>query len=170
VNRKGKITLGWARMDIDLDGGEALIEEIQNDWIRDALDVQKRLKRYSDWGRKALIRGMMYGAKCNFTQLNRYVDLILKPYVSDWDEAILCAAIRFIHTELGIRRIFYHTFDSGRRIKGICGSPPRSLYTSLPKKFCFRVTEQCPEFLRHKLYRKIRSARRREYRFFELEI
>lgn len=27
-------TLAWARLDIDLDGGEALIEELQSDWVR----------------------------------------------------------------------------------------------------------------------------------------
>jgi hypothetical protein len=132
--------------------------------------MRKWFKRYHDLGRKTHIRRMMHGAKCSLAQMNRYVDRILKPFTASWDEAILCAAIRFIRAELGIRKIFYHTFESGKRIKSICGSPPRSLYTTLPKKFCFRRTRQCPEFLRHKLYPRIRSAKRPEYRFFVLEI
>ena len=34
---EGFHTLAWSRMDIDMDNGEALIEEIQNDWVRTAL-------------------------------------------------------------------------------------------------------------------------------------
>ena len=32
----GELTLAWSRIDLDLDRGEALVEEIQSDWVRDA--------------------------------------------------------------------------------------------------------------------------------------
>ncbi len=54
----------------------------------------------------------------------------------------------FLRTELGIRRIFYHTFDSGVKLNRIAGTrPPRSLYTRLPSRFCFRETCVPPSFL-----------------------
>jgi hypothetical protein len=133
INKTGRRTLAWARIDIDLDAGEALIEEIQNDWIRRAL------------------RSWRYGRpKTNATRraLARYIRDILAPHVQIWDEAILAATIWFLRTELGVRRIFYHTFESGARLKRISGTkPPRSLYTRLPSRFCFHETCVPPGFL-----------------------
>jgi hypothetical protein len=57
------------------------------------------------------------GTACDRKSLDRYVKDILQPHISVWDEAILCATIWFLDTELGIRRIFYHTFDSGNRLE-----------------------------------------------------
>lgn len=44
VQRKGqrgfdRDTLAWARIDLDFDAGEALIEEVQSDWVREAIDM-----------------------------------------------------------------------------------------------------------------------------------
>jgi hypothetical protein len=38
-------TLAWSRLDIDFDLGEVLIEEIQNDWVRDVAWLRKWLDR-----------------------------------------------------------------------------------------------------------------------------
>jgi len=73
--------------------------------------------------------------------------------------------------ELGVRRIFYHTHNSGSMLKSIYGSkPPRSIYTVLPRKFCFTETDERPEFLRER--RKSRAARERapKLRFFEMNL
>ncbi|MBB3698187.1 hypothetical protein KMW28_17485 [Flammeovirga yaeyamensis] len=37
-------TMAWSRLDFNLDTGEAFIEEIQNDWLRDALDTHRKIK------------------------------------------------------------------------------------------------------------------------------
>lgn len=70
-------------------------------------------------------------------------------YKRVWAEAMLCATIEFIHFELGIERIFLHTARSGWQVKMMdhTWQPPRSLYSDLPKKFCFKQTWAAPEFL-----------------------
>ncbi|MCP4378833.1 MAG: hypothetical protein GY794_21985 [bacterium] len=133
INEAGRHTLAWARIDIDLDAGEALIEEIQNDWIRNALQSWRH--GWPETNAKPIA-------------MARYLRDVLSPHMRIWDEAILSAAIWFLRSELGVRRIFYHTFESGTRLKQIDGTkPPRSLYTRLPNRFCFRETCVPPSFL-----------------------
>lgn len=68
-----------------------------------------------------------------------------------WDEAMLASAIWFLKEEIGITRIYYHTFEFGSQWKCITGmQPPRSLYTRLPDRFCFEKTRQVPHFLKQK--------------------
>ena len=38
-------TLAWARIDLDLVSSEALVEEIQSDWVRCANRLKRRLSR-----------------------------------------------------------------------------------------------------------------------------
>ena len=126
-----ELTLAWARIDLDLETGEALIEEIQSDWVRDADAYAYRNKDNAeeDW--------------------DKYIEQVLKPETRKWPEAMLTAAVWFLAVEMGIRTIFYHTHESGSKLKRIGGSaPPRSLYTSLPKKFCFELTHNGPLFIR----------------------
>jgi hypothetical protein len=87
---------------------------------------------------------------------------VLAPFINLWSEAMLTAAIRFIYTELGINSIYYHTHESGQKIKRVCcGAPPRSLYSDLPRNFCFQVTDEDPEFIKNDRYfiRKTRSLK-----------
>lgn len=140
VSRKGRCTLAWSRMDIDLENDEALIEEVQNDWIRKALAVRKMATR----GRDAL---RYKGMRVRIVDIFRYVDTFLAPHMKVWDEAMLAATIWFLRKEIGIKRIYYHTHESGAALKRINYSkPPRSLYTSLPKRFCFEPTGERPAF------------------------
>ena len=126
-----ELTLAWARIDLDLETGEALIEEIQSDWVRDAgvYAYRNRDNAEEDW--------------------EKYIDQVLRPDTRKWPEAMLTAAVWFLAVEMGIRTIFYHTHESGTKLKRISGNPPpRSLYTSLPKKFCFELTHNGPLFIR----------------------
>ena len=60
----------------------------------------------------------------------------------------LAATLWFLRRELGIRRIFYHTFETGNWLKGLRDyKPPRSIYTDLPKQFCFQETYNPPSFI-----------------------
>jgi hypothetical protein len=147
VRTKGYNTMAWARIDIDFESGEALIEEIQSDWIRlaqhHALDAREMIDEGGNgnmqiWGCDGIFQ-------CGAKRLVSYVDEVLQPYAEIWDEVVLAAAIEFLLGEIGIRRIFYHTFDGGNRLKGTY--PPRSLYTTLPRRFCFREVGECPAFL-----------------------
>ena len=127
VNRSYK-TMAWCRMDIDFDRDQVLIEEIQNDWIRYAIDAHK---------------------EGDDKDLSEYVDNVLKPYRQSWDEAMLSAAIQFIKEDLGIGHIYYHTNTCGYILKNISKDdrPPESLYKKLPKRFCFELVEHGPTFL-----------------------
>lgn len=135
-------TLAWARIDLDLDSGEALIEEIQSDWVRRVKDCLNGIKLgkkpwYMDW------------CKCKADDFVIYAENVLAPFNALWSEAMLTAAIHFIYTELGIDRIYYHTYETGLKIKRVCcGGPPRSLYSDLPKRFCFELTDEDPEFIK----------------------
>jgi hypothetical protein len=126
----GEITLAWARVDLSLDTSEALIEEVQSDWVRDAL-----------W-----LAGL---GDEEAGEWETYVEKELQPRLKTWGETMLTATIWFLAEEIGIKTIFYHTFETGARLKHLEESlPPRSIYTQLPKKFCFRKTHNGPLFLR----------------------
>lgn len=138
----GELTLAWARIDLEMDRGEALVEEIQSDWVRDA-------KSYARWG----------GSSEDLNRWQVYCDTLLAPYVKLWDECMLAAAVWFLVEEIGIRRVFYHTYKSGAQLKHIEGRlPPRSLYTRLPRRFCFEETCNGPTFLRDVEDRGLRKA------------
>lgn len=130
-------TLGWARIDLDLETGEALIEEIQSDWIRDALSC----KRYFD--QKQVRQGHE-----KYKDLIQYCDTVVKQLSPIWDEAILTSALWFLREEIGIKTVWYHTYDTGVQLKKIkyC-KPPKSVYSTLPKRFCFTRTNEHPDFL-----------------------
>ena len=131
-------TLAWSRIDIDLARDEALIEEIQTDWIREALKARRRAEKYCG-------SILLYGDRVISDKVKKYVDVVLAPHIKVWDEAMLAATIWFLREEIGISRIYYHTHESGAALKRInyC-KPPRSLYTKLPKRFCFKETDERP--------------------------
>lgn len=139
-------TLAWARLDIDFDTNEVLIEEIQSDWVRKAkammLDAQKYCdddNLFSDW----------WDVEGKASNVIKYVKQELLPYTKMWDEAVLAATIDFVRNELGISRVYYHSFESGPALKCIDGNSPRNLYTKLPKRFCFEKTDESPMFLQN---------------------
>ncbi len=143
-------TLAWARIDFDFETNEALIEELQTDWLRIARRKLKQLERTKG-------RYYLYGTDTTPKKLKTYLESVLLTYGKIWDEAMLMAAMQFIRQELGINKIYIHTPDTGAAVKKIkYRQPPRSLYTTLPRKFCFAQTEQAPEFLyQSRAFRKL---------------
>ena len=124
-----ELTLAWARLDVDLGAGEALVEEVQNDWIRLALWWKYRLKNLSRCSRpvrRRLLTNCLGTPDADRGRLFRYVDEVLQPHIAVWDEAMLTATLRFLREDLGIRRIFYHTFDGGNRLKALRYAPQKS--------------------------------------------
>ena len=157
-------TLAWARLDIDLDTGEALIEEIQNDWLRNAKEMMRLLEQNR-------LRYLLYYGDTTPEQLRRYYQQEVQPHERVWDEAILAAALWFIRKELGISRIYYHTFASGNIMKQLRGSyPPRSLYTKLPRRFGFQQTDEAPQFLRQDKYLKKTFKKHQHLKWFLLNL
>lgn len=136
-------TLSWARIDIDFDYDEAIIEEIQTDWIRIAknekVTIEKKLKENE----------MCFEEKKKMQNIIKYMDNTLNSHLKLWDEATMAASIWFLKEVTGIGKIFYHTYESGNKLKGLGNhKPPKSLYKTLPEKFAFRLTENVPLFLK----------------------
>lgn len=134
--RPDQLTLAWARIDLDLENREALIEEVQSDWVREAEDT------------------VAYGwdlpeASGSAAQIETYVRYALKPISGIWAEAMLTAAIWVLRETLKIGRIFYYDYETSSLCKhgAPLGTGPRSLYTDLPKKFCFERVSGAPRFL-----------------------
>ncbi|ODS24036.1 hypothetical protein AB835_05810 [Candidatus Endobugula sertula] len=147
IRRGYRKTLSWVRIDADLSTGEALIEEVQNDWLRDVNRDLEHVNKHLSKENTAKPGDVINGIHCEYGDIKEYAEVILKPYKTLWAELSLAAAIRFIRNELGISIIYYHTFDTGRKIKKIYDLPPKSMYTSLPKQFGFEVTNESPMFL-----------------------
>lgn len=151
-------TVAWIRIDCDFDSGEALIEEIQSDWIR---DLRESLSELNDKKENKPTKQKSKKLQ-RLTKRERYWRNAENYLSKTWSEAALTAAIRFIREDLGMNQIYYHTFDTGCLLKGLAegySQPPRSLYTDLPRKFGMQKTHYTPSFL-HKSDR-YRSAKQK---------
>ncbi|HEX4826190.1 MAG TPA: hypothetical protein VFV19_17960 [Candidatus Polarisedimenticolaceae bacterium] len=148
VNEDGLHTMAWARLDIDGKHGEALIEEIQTDWIRDAEEASEAALLFLAEGTFEL-PWWMDEVGCDSLDLFRYVEHVLGFHRRLWSEATLAASLWFLREHLGIRRIAMHTHASGCKLKRIDRRPPpRSLYENVPRAFCFERVVGAPRFLR----------------------
>jgi hypothetical protein len=147
-------TLGWVRLDIDLHTGEVLLEEVQSDWLRD-------LRTLQSWHSAKRAADQAADNACNSVDaedavVRAYCDIMLNRLGKIWSELLMAAALWFVREELGVRDVWFHTYDSGCELKRIKGDrPPKSLYTSLPRKFCYTATREPPRFLqRDKSFRR----------------
>lgn len=139
-------SLAWSRLDIDFSTGEVLIEEIQNDWIR---KCHKHYKLANYYRSKGAEHYYYDGIRFSVDDMLRYTQHMVKTYDKLWSEVVMSLTLMFIKQELGIDKVYYHEFYTGAKIKRITERlPPKSLYTSLPKKFCFELVDQIPKFLR----------------------
>ena len=159
---KGRQTLGWARIDLDLTTDEALIEEIQTDWLREVNDLVEEWQLAT---RRGKVSFDYYGTRLYVDRVAQYIEEIDR-HRKLWHEALLNAAIVFLVDEIGIGRIFYHTFSTGAVLKGLdCSKPPRSLYTTLPRRFCFENVTEGPHFIQRdkKAKRRLRKINRPQW-------
>lgn len=160
VLTKGEYTMCWARLDISLETGEVLVEEIQNDWLRQAKWILASLERWERSGRDYRTYWLM--EQTTLKKLKDYYTWFLEPYLKLWDEAMLCLVLNFCRDELGANRLWYHTFESGKFLKGYddYSLPPKSVYTKLPKRFGFTETEEAPKFISEEPYLKKKLSRK----------
>ena len=155
TSRKGRNTMAWVRLDICMASDEALIEEIQTDWLRNAAAMYKwvlaRMKRNPGLSLCGIYPGFN-GSMNNFTE---YVNEILARYQGYWAEVAMLAALRFLRDEVGVGTVFHHSYKTGIKLKAVSGSPPRSIYSTLPRRFGFELTADVPDMLaRHKFARR----------------
>ncbi len=160
-------TMAWARIDLNLNSGEALIEEIQNDWLRRAVSTAKYVGELKSLRYNSILNEM-YGSLENAKKCYQYyLENVLSKHLRLWDEAMLSAVLWFLINELGMNKIYYHTFNGGNLLKGLKeNKPPKSLYTSLPKRFCFEETESYPQFIENEV-EKLRK--KNKLNFYELK-
>ena len=165
VNRKGRNTLAWARIDIDWHSGEALIDEVQSDWIgRVELRLTQARRGYGPYWRPAARE-----------RLEIYANRIVAPHAAMWSEALLSATLHVLVREFGINRVWFHDFETGCEIKRLKQRrPPRALYTDLPRRFCFERTDEPPKFILAAqaplLQRKLKRRKGRFWRFDALPL
>ncbi|MEM7215606.1 MAG: hypothetical protein AAF423_08690 [Pseudomonadota bacterium] len=175
-----ELTMAWVRLDVDMSNGEVLIEEIQSDWIRSVArhaeypcNLHRRL--VSNAAPDSLHANRSRAQTCK--DVRHYANTVMPEFTSHWQETAIAAAVFFSVRELGIREIFIHDFETGNRLKHISqqyGLPPRSTYTTLPKKFCFQNTSQVPKLALEPL-EKINKGKKltqklRDPRFWHLSL
>jgi hypothetical protein len=139
-----RLTLAWARLDIDFEHGQVLIEEVQSDLIRDmSTDIQRAMQLR---GRE---RVWVMGHYVNPASFLTVIEPIYDALYQQWSDIMLTAALHFIFEELGIYDVYYHTWEGGKRLKRLHkeGAPPRSLYRQLPERFGFSKTKVSPLML-----------------------
>ena len=158
ASRRG-ITLAWARLDVDLARGEALIEEVQNDWLREVQWFERCVA--CSRNREQFVRRWLADETVKLHQVERYIDLCVRPHLALWDEAMLTATLWFLWEELGVRRVVLHDYQTGLRLKRMQSCPgPASLYRRLVRRFCFERTTHGPDFIEHSRDRRVRAALR----------
>lgn len=156
IRTTGRPTLAWARVDVDLASGHALIEEVQSDWLRNVRDEVDYVEYDAPRSRE-------------LAQLRAYEAGLLARYGKIWPRAMLLATLMLLRDEFACRTVWMHQPKAGAIYKGIDGvHPPRSLYTSLPKSFCFEPTQAVPPFLQREKRRKLRRLGAKEPLFWRL--
>lgn len=160
-----RLTLAWARIDLDFASGEALVEEVQSDWIRRMAQLQARALRHQGRGDARLV---WQGMELDTAAALDYAAGVVTQE-KHWQEAMLAATLWFLWQELGIGRVFYHRYETSLLLKHFDAewSPPRSLYTDLPERFGFRLVDEGPGFI--EADRQVRALRRRarDWRWYQ---
>jgi len=161
-------TLAWARLDVDFDRDECLIEEIQSDWIRDARYLLSDARIAKKYKREKLKYWPVEG---RLDDVIEYCQFLEQQYTSIWAEAMLSAVLFFVKSELGLKQVYYHSSQSGAQIKNIRWTkPPRSLYSTLPRSFCFSKTNHGPQMLRDDVRYKRLRRKLKTIHWFELSL
>lgn len=143
VRLDGAPTLAWARVDLDLDTGTALIEEVQTDWLRAVTWEKVRMARDGAQDRELKV-------------MIAYEQALTARYARIWPKVMLLATLYLLREEFAVRQVWMHQPEAGRALKSIPGrAPPRSLYTSLPRAFCMTATKGAPPFLKPKRRRAL---------------
>lgn len=142
----GRRTCAWVRIDIAPETGEALIEEVQNDWLRQAHEAYEEA-----CANRARTDACVWVGRDAFVEparVIRYWEERGALHDAVWKEAALTAALSFLIETVGVRTIWMHTAATGARLKRIDGRrPPRSVYEDAPRRFCFERTTDAPRFL-----------------------
>lgn len=118
---------------MDFETDEVLIEEVQSDLIRDAKWMLSRAEFAQKRSRSSF---HCYGQEMKTDTVIVFCNNLIGQNEKHWQEAILAASLELCFDEIGVTNVFYHSFETGIKLKNIGGrKPPKSLYTQLPKRF-----------------------------------
>jgi hypothetical protein len=131
-----KDQIGWARIEIASDKSYMLVDEIQSDHSNaanrlrndDSLEITKI--------RKTLRTKYNLDQESFNKLLNEYGSLM-----KDFPNIATQAVNRFAKNN-AIKKIFWHTYESGKKLKD--NEPPRSLYEKVPKENFFLPSQEKP--------------------------
>jgi hypothetical protein len=149
----GYHTLGWIRFDFDPTESWLLVDEIQSDWYNFCVN--------NDEGREAIVKGLKKEDKEDKEKVDEVCKKLSKAIDHVWPD-VAVHAITSISKTNEVKKIYWHTFEGGLKLKGIGSTgkqPPKSAYTSVPKKHFFKVTPDNPVKLPADFY--VREAKTR---------
>lgn len=149
--------LGWARIEISPDKEYMLVDEIQIDHMN-AVYQLKYLKKPELVKVKEALKSRYNLNDLEFEELlNEYFN-IFKDFPN-----IASIAVEKFARQNGIKRIFWHTYESGVRLKG--NDPPKSLYTTTPKEHFYLPSGEKPFGLEGEFFSK---EAKRAYMLYKL--
>lgn len=96
----------------------------------------------------------------------------MQPVSKIWEELFMSIALWFAKKELQIQNVWMHTFESCLLFKDQNNSkPPKSIYTKLPKRMGFVISDKAPAFLKKEinLKRYFRKAKKDSIKWFKHE-
>lgn len=100
----------------------------------------------------------------------RYEAGLAALYGKVWPCAMLLSVLMLLRDQLGCTTVWMHQPEAGAVLKNIHGTPPpRSLYTDLPRRFCFAPTRERPAFLQKLAKRRARRLPKTGPLFWRLD-
>ncbi|WP_170772699.1 hypothetical protein [Ruegeria lacuscaerulensis] len=155
VRRHGRPTLAWCRLDLDLQSGHCLIEEIQSDWLRFVGRARRRLQHRAPRSRALRLT-------------SDYEQSLQQRYAKIWADVMMLSVLMLLRDEFAVRDVWMHQPEPGAKLKGITWGrlPPRSIYTRLPRAFGFQQTREMPPMLGSKHRSTARRAVKEDQSIF----
>lgn len=153
--------IGWARIELDPKGGYLLVDEIQSDHMNAASTLKHSPDKYE-------IRKIRTGLQDKYKLTEEQLDALLSEYITllkDFPN-IAIQAINIFARKNNFKKIFWHTFEGGKKLKN--NEPPRSLYDKIPKENFFLPTQEKPFGLDADFLEKDAKKISRLYRYASL--
>lgn len=132
-----KDQVGWIRVELDPNGEYILVDEIQSDHS----NASFRLKNSTNDHEITDIRNAIkYKYQLDDEQLNKLL-IEYSTIIKDFPNIASQAVVKFANKN-NFKKIFWHTYDSGMKLKE--NEPPRSLYDKTPKENFFHPSQNKP--------------------------
>ena len=130
--------LGWARLELDEQYHYILVDEIQTDHMNALHKIFK--EKYRDETYAETIKHKWKLSDDEFIKIVNNLKEIVRPFPD-----IAIKAISDFARKNGFDTLYWHTYESGKKIKS--NQPPKSLYTTVPKRNFFTPTNEKPFLL-----------------------